>query len=108
MDALPRDVIKTTVSVNAGVCLSSDQLNGLEESPWRISFRQVIRAASLGKGKNAARASEHFNLHGDFLREPPSLSRTSDRARRAEQAKAHRASRDRSGTIKRVRSTVSR
>jgi hypothetical protein len=68
MDAVPRDVIKTTVSVNAGLCLSSDQLNGLEESPWRISFRQVIRAASLGKGKNAARASEHFNLHGDFLR----------------------------------------
>ena len=65
MDAVPRDVVKTIVNVNAGLRLASNQLNGFENGPWPILLRQGIRAAALDHSKHAARASEYVNLHKD-------------------------------------------
>jgi hypothetical protein len=63
MDAVPRDVVKTIVNVNARPRLTSNQLNGFEKGPWPIFLRQVIRAAALDHGKHAACASKYVNLH---------------------------------------------
>src|ERR1700728_672830 len=63
MDAVPRDVVKTIVDVNARLPLTSNQLNGFKKGPWPIFFRQVVLAAALDHGKHAACASEYVHLH---------------------------------------------
>jgi hypothetical protein len=63
MDAVPRDVVKTIVNVNARLRLTSNQLNGFKKGPWPIFPGQVILAAALDHGKHAACASEYVNLH---------------------------------------------
>jgi hypothetical protein len=62
MDAVPRDVVKTIVNVNARLRLTSNQLNGFKKGPWPIFPGQVILAAALDHGKHAACAS-YVNLH---------------------------------------------
>jgi hypothetical protein len=64
MDAVPFDVVQAFFDVDAGLFLTSRQLECFEGGPWSVLDRKVAAVAVACEAEYTTFAPEDMNLHG--------------------------------------------